>query len=110
MFENLNEKQEQMVAAKIKAMPERFRRRYAVAMAGKQRSAAIDSQCYECVGWTTTDLPDGDCTSPACSLYPFRPFNRHARKKAAKSALCRAKQGLESTRAHKPRGNNHEAM
>ena len=80
MFENLGTRQEKLVRAKLKAMPERFERRYTLAMQGKSRMAAMDSACFECVGWTTTDLPDGDCTSPACALYPFRPFNRAARK------------------------------
>lgn len=93
MFENLSERQEQVVKGKLAIMPERFRRRYRTAMQGRQRLAAIDSHCYECVGWTTTDLPDGDCTSLACPLYPFRPFNRRARKLGAICTLGSAKRG-----------------
>ena len=108
MFENLSESQERRVRAKLEVMPERFRKRYKTAMQGRERAAAIDSHCYECVGWTTTDLPDGDCGTPDCSLYPFRPFNRRARKEAAKCTLGSAKAGPESTPECKAKGEDHD--
>ena len=33
---------------------------------------AIRAQCLECVGWVRDEV--SRCSSPLCSLYPYRPF------------------------------------
>ena len=63
---------EERIAARRKQMPARFRTTYDRAMKGRSRKAAVAAQCYECLGW---EIGHGtDCTSPACPLYPYRPF------------------------------------
>ena len=67
---------EEAIAAKLKAMPERYRARYSKAMKGKSLRMAVDSHCFECIGWCPAELEDRDCSSPSCPLYPYRPFRQ----------------------------------
>ena len=59
-------------AAGLAWMPEVYRRNYRRAMSGKSPAAGIKSFCLECVGWHREEVKA--CTSPACSLYPYRPY------------------------------------
>jgi len=45
---------------------------YARAMSGESRTAAMKAFCLECVCWVRSEIRL--CTSPACPLYPYRPF------------------------------------
>ena len=66
--------QEKAVKDKLARMPGDYKKRYRLAMSGKSRKAAMDSFCFECVGWRPSELKDHDCTSLSCPLYPYRPF------------------------------------
>ncbi len=54
-------------------MPPAYRRAYDKAMSGGSRDAAIRSMCWHCMGWEESPA---DCTSPNCSLFPYRPAGR----------------------------------
>ena len=58
------------IREKLAEMPVHHRQRYVTAMTGRSRDAAIQAQCWECLGYETHPT---DCSSPACSLYPYRP-------------------------------------
>jgi len=60
------------VALRRQTMPARFRATYDAAMSGRSRKKAVHAHCYECLGWEIGH--ETDCTSPACPLYPYRPF------------------------------------
>jgi len=53
-------------------MPAHCRPGYLAAMRGRSRKAGIRAFCLECVGWEREEVRL--CTSPACPLFPFRPF------------------------------------
>jgi len=57
---------------RIADMPSSYRNVYKKAMSGKSLRAATKSFCLECVGWKRDEV--ALCTSPACPLYPYRPF------------------------------------
>jgi len=52
-------------------MPKTYRASYNKAMAGKSRRAAMQSFCYECMGWVLGETTK--CTDTTCPLYPYRP-------------------------------------
>ena len=56
----------------LETMPESMRLRYCKAMSGKSLRAGVNAHCLECVGWVRDDVRN--CTSPACPLFPYRPF------------------------------------
>lgn len=45
---------------------------YEKAMSGRSRSLAMKFFCLECVGFVRQEVRL--CTSPTCSLYPYRPY------------------------------------
>ena len=55
-------------------MPKLYRGIYDKAVSGKSRKAAMHAFCLECVGWVIKEV--FLCTSPQCSLYPYRPKPR----------------------------------
>ena len=62
---------EEQIAQRRAEMPKTYRATYNRAMKGLSRKAAIRAQCLECVGWEREEVKL--CTSPACSLFPYRP-------------------------------------
>ena len=44
------------------------------AYAGRSRNAAIRAFCMRCVGYARSEVRD--CTSWACPLHPYRPYQR----------------------------------
>lgn len=56
-------------------MPEIHRACYDRAMGGKSLKSAIKSFCLECMAWQKEEVRL--CCSPACPLYPYRPY-KHA--------------------------------
>ena len=60
------------VQRKLDDMPRIYRATYRKAMSGKSLRAAVNSFCLECVGWQREEVRL--CTSPACPLYPYRPY------------------------------------
>ena len=60
----------------LSAMPEGFRATYVKAMEGRSLAAAVKACCSECVGWKRKEVRL--CTSLACPLYPYRPYQEHA--------------------------------
>ncbi|MHC4133145.1 MAG: hypothetical protein ACYSSP_13040 [Planctomycetota bacterium] len=63
-------------------MPKVYRANYNQAMTGRSRRAAIKAFCLECVQWQKEEVRL--CSSPQCSLYPYRPYR--SSKKASESA------------------------
>ena len=55
-------------------MPENCVRTYLRAIRGRSMRAAIKAFCCECMGWEDYHRGIRDCTSPACPLFPYRPF------------------------------------
>jgi len=60
------------VALKLAGMPAKYRGTYKKAMTGKSLRAGANAFCLECVGWQREEVRL--CTSPACPLYPYRPY------------------------------------
>ncbi len=60
------------IEAQLLEMPRSYRYEYLRAMLGKSPMAAIHTHCRECVGWVRDEVTR--CTSPACPLYPYRPY------------------------------------
>lgn len=60
---------------RIETAPQSFRKLLTQAMAGKcSPRTAIKAQCAECVGFDRQAITD--CTSFACPLWNFRPFQK----------------------------------
>lgn len=59
-------------------MPPHMRKTYRRALSGKSRQAAINAQCYECLGWEREAVKK--CTVDACSLWKYRPQGRPTKK------------------------------
>ncbi len=54
------------------SIPVSYRGNYDRAMSGKSMKCAIKAMCLECMGWDREEVRL--CCSPACPLYPYRPF------------------------------------
>lgn len=62
----------EQINERVKAMPERYRNNYRKAMSGMSKAAALKAFCLECTNWEREEVRK--CTSPACPLYPYRPY------------------------------------
>lgn len=60
------------VEKRLAAMPAIYRAGYLKALAGRSPKAAIKAHCLECVGWQRAEVTR--CSSLACPLYGYRPF------------------------------------
>lgn len=60
------------IAKRRADMPVSYRGIYDRAMGGKSKAAAIHAFCLECMGWQREEVRL--CTSPACPLFPYRPY------------------------------------
>ncbi len=60
------------IAGRRAAMPRAYRKTYDLAMSGRSRRAAMHAFCLECTQWQREEVRL--CTSPACPLYPYRPY------------------------------------
>ena len=65
------------VERRLAKMPKTCRNTYLRAVGGRSPKAAIKAFCLECVGWQREEV--ARCTSPACPLYGYRPFQRRGR-------------------------------
>jgi hypothetical protein len=63
---------EEKIAKRRADMPSLYRGIYDKAMSGTSRKAAMQAFCLECMGWQRKEVEH--CTSPACPLYPYRPY------------------------------------
>ena len=66
--------QRETIRERFKSIPVSFRRRYIKVLKGKSRPLAVESFCCECMGWDKAPEEIKNCTSPACSLYLYRPY------------------------------------
>jgi hypothetical protein len=64
----MNDKQR----AKLSGVPAIYRNTFTLAYEGRSRSAAIKAFCLDCVGFERKSIRE--CTSHACPLYPYRPY------------------------------------
>jgi len=72
----LTPSQEALIGDRLSEMPKTSITTYLRALSGKSPRAAIKAMCMECVQWVRKDV--AECGSPACPLYPYRPFQeRH---------------------------------
>ncbi len=55
-------------------MPARCVRTYLRAMQGRAPKAAVKAMCQLCMGWADYRAAVNACTSPACPLFPYRPY------------------------------------
>ena len=60
--------------SRLRQMPVSMRPTYRRAMTGKSRKAGVKAFCQECMGWENIANSIRECTSHACPLYPYRPF------------------------------------
>lgn len=60
------------VLAKLASMPATYRPTYPRAVGGNDLRAAVHAFCAECVQWQPSEVTR--CTSPACPLFPYRPY------------------------------------
>lgn len=65
---------------RLRQMPVSMRDTYRRAMSGKSRKAAVKAFCQECMGWENVATAIRYCTSPACPLYPYRPYREETPK------------------------------
>jgi len=63
---------ETQIAERRKQMPAMYRGGYDKAMRGRSLKSAVHAFCLECVGWQRKEVEL--CTSPACPLFPYRPY------------------------------------
>ncbi len=63
---------QEKIARRRADTPRAYRKNYDRAMAGQSRKAAMHAFCLECMGWAREEIKV--CTSPACPLYPYRPY------------------------------------
>ena len=75
-------------------VPEKNRRTYDRAMAGRSQSAAIRAHCLMCCAWQAKEVRL--CTARGCPLYPYRLTGRKSRI-AAPSRIRVEENGAEST-------------
>ena len=62
-------------------MPVHCRKTYLRAVGGKSIRAAVTAQCLECMGWDRAEVTR--CSSPACSLFSYRPYQGKTKKEVA---------------------------
>ncbi len=60
------------IAQRRADMPDVYRKNYDTAMTGNSRKAGVKAFCLECMMWQREEVRR--CTSVACPLYPYRPF------------------------------------
>jgi len=70
----LRDSSDKKIAERLASIPKKYRQIYEKAMQGKSRKAGIDAFCLECLGWKRKDIEG--CSSTACSLYHFRPYQK----------------------------------
>jgi hypothetical protein len=61
----------------VAAIPDKYKPMYWRAMDGKSRQSAIRFHCLECVNFNEHEVEL--CSSPTCSLYPYRHGAPHLR-------------------------------
>lgn len=72
---SLSEKIAAKRAGRLATTPTSCRGHFVAAWAGKcSPRRAIKAQCLECIGFERQDITD--CTSYACPLWNFRPFQK----------------------------------
>ena len=64
----------QAVAQRAAEIPPRMLRAYLRAVCGKSLRSAVTAFCSECAGWNRAEVRR--CTSLACPLYLYRPYQR----------------------------------
>ena len=81
---------EPAVARRLEAVPAIYRAGYLKAVGGRSPKAAIKANCLECVGWQRAEVTR--CSSPACPLYGYRPFqqDRSGKGRWPTCRLCRS--------------------
>ena len=89
----MNIERKEKIAERLAQIPKLYRGIYDKAITGKSRKAAMHAQCLECCGWQIKEV--FLCTSPQCSLYPYRPKPR-------------ASQGASESIPNKPESTNSE--
>ena len=70
------------IERRLAEMPESFKRTYLKAVGGRSRPAAVRAFCAECMGYDREGVTE--CTSLACALWPYRPYQ--VRQKAPAKA------------------------
>lgn len=66
----LNEEQK----TTLEKIPTNARGVYKRACLGNSKAAAIKAFCIQCYGWVACVQEIRTCLSPACPLYPYRPY------------------------------------
>ena len=75
-MDQYSDKEAARIRERLSTMPESFRLTYMEAITSNSLAAAIKAQCSECMGWDRESVKN--CTSPACSLYSRRPYQKGA--------------------------------
>jgi hypothetical protein len=67
-------------------LPVGNRKRYARAMTGKSRVAAMKEKCYDCTNWQAVEIRE--CPIVTCTLWSYRPCQDKKEKKLAQLQLA----------------------
>ena len=62
------------VKRRLEQMPSSMHKTYLQAVERKSRTAAVKAMCQQCGGYDRNTVRD--CTSYACPLYPYRPYQK----------------------------------
>ena len=65
----LGDDRREAVLHRLNTMPGSAIAGYIKAIDGSSRASAIKAHCLECMGYVFAEV--ANCTSPACTLYPF---------------------------------------
>ncbi len=67
-------KRDEQIAEQRKFIPERYRKTYDKAVAGKGLRAAVNARCLDCCAWQRTEIRD--CPALSCPLWAVRPYQK----------------------------------
>ena len=84
---------------RLEDVPEKYRKLYTRALAGRSRRAAIRCFCLHCVGWHEQHVLE--CTSATCPLFRYR----RGLRELENEAVCPPKKGGAGERHGDPGGH-----
>jgi len=61
--------------ARLKSMPELYRKTYQRAIDGTSKAAALKAKCQDCCNWQRKEVEH--CAAADCPLWPYRPYAKH---------------------------------
>lgn len=81
----MDDQRKAAVTKRLSQIPVTMQAPYRAAVAGRSKSLAIKSFCFECMGWDRAGVKS--CTALACPLWAYRPGSKKRAKKRAKKPV-----------------------